>query len=200
MRIKLPAAAALLALPAIAAEPSFDCANPSSGAEEAVCSSDALAAYDVELDRLYRAAVGGPNLGADRLAELHATQRGWIKGRDACWKVSDLETCVRDEYAMRIYQLRQGYADARVDDGASLGPFPWVCEGLDAALGSVFVNGPEPLVVLNWREIWLVLPIAPSGSGARYADGSAEFWTKGDVATFAPPGGSATDCRLDSMD
>lgn len=199
MRAALTAAAALLALPVSASEPSFDCSIPASDAEQAICASDELAALDVELARLYRAAVDGPNMTASRRDELRATQRGWIKGRDECWKAQgDLEACVRDEYALRIYELRQAYSDARTDDGASLGPFPWVCEGLGAVLGTAFVNGPDPVVVLRWAENWAILPQGPSGSGARYVDGSTLFWTKGDEATFATPGGQEFACRLDS--
>jgi uncharacterized protein len=194
-------AVALLSFPALAAEPGFDCSSPASSAEEAICDSDALAAMDVELNRLYQAAAEGPHMTPDGLDELRATQRGWIKGRDECWKAQgSLEGCVRDEYAMRIYELRQRYADARTDPGAaSTGPFPWVCEGLDAGLGTVFVNGPEPVVVLRWRDNWVVLPQARSGSGARYEDGAVLFWTKGEEASFVPPGSSETHCRLDSM-
>ena len=63
---------------AVAATPSFDCAKADSSAEEAICASDALAELDIELARLYRLAVKDDTLGADRLAELKAMQRGWI--------------------------------------------------------------------------------------------------------------------------
>jgi uncharacterized protein len=199
-RLAAAIAAAILSFPALAAEPSFDCSSPASAAEEAVCTSDALAAMDVELGRLYRAAAEGSNMTPDRLGELRSTQRGWIKGRDECWKAQELERCVRDEYAIRIFELRQGYADARSTPGASRGPFVWECAGLDARLGTVFVEGPAPVAVLQWRDTRVVLPQTVSGSGARYADGPVVFWIKGDSASLTPPGGAETDCRLDGMD
>lgn len=202
-RTTLAVLGAALSLPANAAEPSFDCSNPASGAEEAVCGSDALAAFDVELDRLYRAAVDGPHMTPERLDELKATQRGWIKGRDDCWKASvGLEACIQADYAQRIYELRQGYSDARADEGASNGPFPWVCSGMDVPVSSVFIDGPQPVVTLQFGDNWLVLPQVRSGSGARYATDApqaASFWTKGDEAMFVAPGAAETDCRLDSM-
>lgn len=201
-KFSVPALAGLiLTAPAWAADPSFDCSSPASSAEEAICASDALAAMDVELARLFALAVNGPNMTSDREKELKAYQRGWIKGRDDCWKASvGLEACVAGSYAMRIHELREGYADARAEEGGSTGPFAYVCDGLDAGLSAVFVNAGEPMLSLKWRENWLVLPQVPSGSGARYAaEGQGEFWTKGDEAMLTLPDGEPLSCRQDDI-
>jgi len=190
---------------AMALDPSFDCAKAQSSAEEAVCSSDALAALDLELARLYEAASGGPNMDADGLATLKATQRGWIKGRDACW-TSDMGVplCTANEYAFRISELRQGYADARAEEGASLGPVPYRCDGREDTISATFVNTLEPMVVLRWGENAVVLPQVVAASGAKYASdawygGPALFWTKGREAQFAAPGGDDTSCQQDDI-
>ena len=203
--LSIPGVLLALATPATALEPSFDCSKAQSSAEEAVCASDALAEMDLELARLYHAAVNGPNMDAERLNTLKATQRGWIKGRDDCWK-SDMgvETCVANEYAFRIHDLRQGYADARAEEGASLGPFPYVCEGLDVPLSAVFVNTAAPMVALHWGENAAVLPQVESGSGAKYASdawfyGPVMFWIKGDEARFAVADETEMSCVQDDM-
>ena len=190
-----------LATPVAGGEASFDCAKAGNSAEEAVCGSEGLAGLDRELARLYRLALDGPHMTPERNDELKTMQRGWIKRRNDCWKAEEAETCLADSYAIRIHELRQGYADARSADaaGISLGPFAFHCDGLDALISAVFVNGAAPVVSLTWRETWLVLPIAPSGSGARYArtdaEGTTEFWNKGREATLALPGKDALACR-----
>jgi len=37
---------------------------------------------------------------------LKAEQRGWVKGRDDCWKRSDVRGCVAGEYRSRIAELK----------------------------------------------------------------------------------------------
>ncbi|WP_232829467.1 MliC family protein [Tropicimonas sp. IMCC34043] len=203
--------ACLLALPfacvaaVVGAQPSFDCSAAESDAEKAVCATPSLAELDVELARVYNLAVNGPHATPDRSQSLKETQRGWIKGRDACWKSSlGLETCVANEYAFRIDEIRAGNADAREGDGASLGPFAYECSGLDAGLSATFVNTADPMVVLRWRDNALVLPIAISASGSRYASdiwegGPTEFWIKGRDAMFTPPGGAQLSCHEEEI-
>ena len=90
MRPLLPILFATLftAAPGYAAKPSFDCAKTDGAAAEQVCEDKELAALDQELTRLFALAKNG--LTASRRKELIATQRGWIKGRDECWKGRDL--------------------------------------------------------------------------------------------------------------
>ena len=42
---------------------------------------------------------------AEAEAELRAYQRGWIGGRDDCWKAEDLRACVEDAYLLREAEL-----------------------------------------------------------------------------------------------
>ncbi|GGG67285.1 hypothetical protein GCM10011415_12770 [Salipiger pallidus] len=186
----------------MALEPSFDCSKAGGSAEEAVCASDALASMDLELARLYSAAANGPNMTPERLSELKAMQRGWIKGRDECWKDGDgLESCVAAEYGMRIFDLRQGYSDARADEGASTGPFAYVCDGVEGAISAVFINTNDPMAVLHWGERVITMPQVPAASGVHYRGDwlgeTANFWTKGDEASFAPSGEIGVGCVMD---
>jgi uncharacterized protein len=183
--------------------PSFDCAKSDSNVEDAICADDGLAELDLELSRLYRLALHGPNITKARAEGLRQSERDWLRDRRECWKASiGMQTCVANAYAFRIHALREGYADARRDDGAgiSVGPVAYRCEGLDALVSAVFLNGRTPLVSLQWLERAIVLPRVPSSSGAKYEtdlwdDARSLFWTKGDGAVFMPPGGSELSCQ-----
>ncbi|MGH1467135.1 MAG: alpha/beta fold hydrolase [Cognatishimia sp.] len=90
-------------------KPSFDCAAAVSSAEKAICENPALAELDLRIaDWFAQAEERAQSLDAgaeDATNLLRAYQRGWIKGRDECWKESDLETCIRDAYLLREGQL-----------------------------------------------------------------------------------------------
>ncbi len=193
------------ALPSAAASdaPSFDCAKANGAAEKLVCSDAQLAALDRETARLFNLALHGKHMNETRRRELVTYQRGWIKGRNDCWKAGDLRRCVLDEYAIRIHQLRQGYADARTQDknGISSGPKVAACKDFGALIGLIFINSEPPLAVLEWRTNKQVFTQGRSGSGARYvssnADGKSVFWIKGDNATFEQPGGKNYECKIE---
>lgn len=104
---------AYLALPPFAAlaqdEPAFDCAEAESSAEKLVCDDADLAALDRRLAERFAAAVAVAE-GLDTDSEettntLRAMQRGWISGRDECWKEPDLRVCVESEYLRREAEL-----------------------------------------------------------------------------------------------
>jgi uncharacterized protein len=185
--------------------PSFDCAKADSSAEELVCSDPVLARLDKELTRLYALAVASPNLTPPSLAELKATQRGWVKGRDDCWKAEDKRECVVSAYAMRILELRQGNANARSADskGISSGPVAFQCEGLDFGIGAVFINSDPDVAYLRWLDHGVALSQVETGSGAKYQgnsfDGTYSLWTKGDDALLTRPGQPDAKCRQEEI-
>lgn len=197
-------AAARPATAQAAATPSFDCAKADSAATKLVCSDPDLAALDRETARLYGLALHGRQTTEARRKELMAYQRGWIKGRDECWKADDLRTCVIASYASRIFELRQGYADARAKDaeGISRGPMVVACQKLDAKIAITFIETPTPRINLAWKDQSVALARTPSGSGARYAgktfDGAYTLWIKGDQALFDMPARQGYVCKLES--
>lgn len=93
-----------LASPLCAAAPSFDCAKASSDIEKLICRDGELAELDRSLAELYSVVL--KNTPGSAQNQLKAEQRGWIKGRDDCWKADDLRTCVADEYRFRIDELK----------------------------------------------------------------------------------------------
>ncbi|MBO9514038.1 MAG: MliC family protein [Variovorax sp.] len=200
----LSLALSLVAAPPVsAAPPSFSCAKASGAAEQAICQDGTLAALDREIARLYRLALGGRSLDAQRRKELIATQRGWIKGRNDCWKAGDLAACIRDSAMSRIGELRAQFPAARSDDahGVSLGPVAVRCPQGAKEIQATFVNVEPPMALLAWADRQsLVLTIARSASGARYTavapGGDALFWQKGPEARVQLPGGAEQVCSV----
>ena len=87
-----------------AAEPSFDCAKSNGEIEALICQDDSLAALDRELAQVYKTALD--NAPGEERATLKATQRGWIKGRNDCWKAADKKACTQTNYEQRITALQ----------------------------------------------------------------------------------------------
>lgn len=112
------------ALPAArAAEPSFDCGKVEAGSMPGlVCSDDGLAALDRKMAAVYAAATA--KASGSKLSELKAEQRGWIKGRDDCWKSADKRGCVEQAYVLRIAELQAAYALV-----PATGHAVYLCEG-----------------------------------------------------------------------
>ena len=177
--------------------PSFDCAKAGSSAEELICADPALAALDREMAATYRSALDAAETldagAADAAAALKAMQRGWIKGRDECWKSDDLGTCVRTSYLQRVseltveWMLMEPYTEAA-----------WQCGGNPA--NEVFVMYFEtelPAIRVEYGDGIAAMMQTPTASGVRY-DGTfgQYFWEKGAVATFVWADRTAQDCVL----
>jgi uncharacterized protein len=183
---------------AVPGKPSFDCAKAASGAEKLVCGDAQLTTLDRETAQLYRLA--SSHVSGKQLTRLRATQRGWIKGRDDCWKASDHRACVLASYAGRIHELRGFSPAARAGDTLSKGPFAVSCPGVDAKMSATFINTPPDLVQLQWADRQLTLTQGMSASGVRYVgtgfDGDYVFWEKGREALFSRPGKPDAQCQL----
>ena len=97
-------ACALLSVPAHAAQPSFDCGKASHEVEQMICKDAELAALDRSLMQLYSTLLKHTPASEQKL--LKAEQRGWVKGRNDCWKASDQRGCIKSEYEARIRELK----------------------------------------------------------------------------------------------
>jgi uncharacterized protein len=106
-------------------------------------------------------------------ANLKAEQRGWIKGRNDCWKDGDLRSCVEEQYRTRIVELQ-------IMSGQLVAPEPvgYACGGSTAKpFFAAFYGDTEPKsVVLTYEDDQVIAFIAPSGSGAKYVASGVEFW------------------------
>lgn len=193
------ALALMLAAPAQArdARPSFDCAAAESSAEELVCADAALADLDGLVAARYAAALAKAralDAGADAAEdELRAAQRGWISGRDDCWKADDLRACVE-----QAYLRREGDLVARWMLEEPTAVAVWTCDGSPAnALVTSFFATTLPSVRFERGDAIDTGALAPTASGSRY-EGSfgRSIWIKGDAATYRDPdpGGAEVSC------
>jgi len=106
----------LLTATLYANQPSFDCSKVKKNSSEGlICSSDELMDLDNELAAVYKQAL--PKASKDDMLKAH--QRGWIKGRNDCWKAEDEKKCMADEYKLRIKELKEKYALSGIQDRSS---------------------------------------------------------------------------------
>ena len=161
--------------PCYAAKPSFDCAKARGEIETLICQDDDLAALDRTLADVYKKALD--QAPPDDLKTLKAFQRGWVKGRNDCWKAeADMHYCVQHNYEARITELQIMYADA-VSDTVT-----FTCAG-GAIITAVFYQDTQlPAAVLTRIPDQVIALLTPSGSGSKYEGGNVTFWLKGDQA------------------
>jgi uncharacterized protein len=100
----LALAIALSSPAAWAAHPSFDCARATHDVEKLICKDAELAGLDQSLAELYATLL--KHTPESKQGALKTEQRGWVKGRDDCWKDSDVRGCVAREYHARIRELK----------------------------------------------------------------------------------------------
>ena len=103
-------------------QPSFDCDKVAKQSCEAIiCRSNTLIDLDRELSDTYKQAL----IKAPKEDMLKAYQRGWIKGRNECWKEDDAKGYMADLYRQRIQELQEKYAlvDSEKQDSGSSNQF-----------------------------------------------------------------------------
>ena len=176
---------------ACAATPSFDCAKAAGAAETLICKDAALAALDNELAALYPKALA--NLSPEQLKTEKAMQRGWIKGRNDCWKAKDLRQCVEENYQQRITELQIKGGQLMVTT-----PVDYQC-GNKVTLSTNFYNDAKlPAAVINLSEgdsqQQVLAYEVPSASGARYEGQNLSLFTKGDEASLERYGQPTLSC------
>ncbi len=161
--------------PAMAAQPSFDCSKASHEIEELICKSDALSALDNQMASVFAQAEAKVKPDAQTTRYLRTEQRGWIKGRNDCWKATDKTACTADGYKTRIAELQAVYGlvplYARVF---------YACDGNPAneVVARIYKTDPEvTLVERGDRTVTTYQTI--SADGARFEGGNVVYWTKG---------------------
>ena len=96
----------LLTVYLYANQPSFDCSTVKKDSSEGIiCGSNMLMDLDRELSAVYQQAL--KKSSNDDMLKTY--QRGWIKGRNDCWKAEDEKACMKDQYQMRIKELKEKY-------------------------------------------------------------------------------------------
>jgi uncharacterized protein len=156
---------------ALAQSPSFSCDKVQAGSiEEMVCTDSALSSLDRRLADVY--AQASRKAVNEHPPMLQAEQRGWIKGRDDCWKSDDRRGCVEGEYKRRIAELQARY---RLAPG--IGPVTFVYDGdpRNEVIATFFQTDPATLIAERGDSTSLMY-VQPSGSGARYQGRNESFW------------------------
>ncbi len=154
------------------AVPSFSCRAVAPGSIAAlVCDDARLSALDRQLARVY--ADARKKAQRQRPATLQAEQRGWVKGRDDCWKAGDQRAaCVEQSYVRRIAELQARYRLV-----SARGPLRWACEGNAAneLVVTFFDTQPASLIAERGDSQSLMFQV-PAASGSQYEGRNERYW------------------------
>ncbi|MBV5330048.1 MAG: MliC family protein [Chlorobium sp.] len=159
--------------------PSFTCNSVKPGSIEAmVCADAELSALDRKLAEVFAAA--SKKATNEHPPVLKAEQRGWIKGRNDCWKSENQHGCVQEEYTRRIAELQARYRLVPFN-----GPVQFVCDGNPAneVITTFFQTEPPTLIAERGDETSFMI-LQPSGSGTRYQGRNETFWEHQGAATI----------------
>lgn len=85
--------------------PSFDCSKSKHEIEHIICKDSELSNLDRHLSNLYRYKLRFLKDQND-INYLKSFQRGWIKGRNECWKSKEKRSCIQQAYQRRIKELK----------------------------------------------------------------------------------------------
>jgi uncharacterized protein len=156
---------------ALAASPSFECGKVKAGSiEEMICRDEKLAALDRKLAEVYGAA--SKKAANEHPPVLKAEQRGWIKGRNDCWKSDDKRRCVESVCVLRIAELQARY---RLVPGK--GPILYACDGdpKNEVIATFFQTDPPTLIAERGDQVSLMY-LQPAGSGSKYQGRNESLW------------------------
>ena len=156
---------------AMAQGPSFDCSKVEAGSIEGmICKDEGLAAMDRKLAEVYD--VASHKAVNEHPPVLKAEQRGWIKGRNECWKDDDKRRCVENQYIRRIAALQAQYRLVSASE-----PVFYACDGdpSNEVIATFFQTDPPTLIAERGDRVSLMY-LQPSGSGAKYQGGNESLW------------------------
>jgi len=155
---------------AMAASPAFDCSKTRGSVEELICADEDLSALDRKMASIYAAA--SRKAVDEHPRALKADQRGWIKGRNDCWKSDDARTCVESSYRLRIAALQ-----ARFRLIPETGTVFYACDGdpRNEVVATFFPTEPPTLIAERGDEVSLMY-LRPSASGAKYEGRNEWLW------------------------
>ena len=151
--------------------PSFRCDKVREGSIEAmICNDEMLSVLDQKLAKVYADAL--KHESKQHFSLFKAEQRGWIKGRNDCWKADDERVCVKDAYVQRIAQLQARYRLVE-----SEGPVSFICD--DTQTNEVvvtFFQTEPPTLIAEYGDSVSLMYLQPSASGSKHEGGDKSFW------------------------
>ena len=164
---------------AMAEGPSFECSKASGMIEEMICKDKELSSLDRKLAGVY--AEASKIATSQYLPVLKAEQRGWIKGRNDCWKSNDPRECAESAYWLRIAKLQARYRLVPAN-----GPFWYFCndDPRDEVVVTFFQTNPPTLIAERSDQVSLMY-LQKSGSGSKYQGQNESFWEHQGEVTIA---------------
>jgi len=153
--------------------PAFDCKQvPAKSAEALICQHPQLSQLDLQLQQVFaKASVLAAN---EQPPQLKAEQRGWIKGRNECWKDADEVACMQDAYQRRIAELQARYRLVSMR-----GPLRYQCGAApaDELVLSYFATTPATLIAERGDSVSLMFLQA---NGTDYLGRNETLWPQPD--------------------
>ncbi len=151
--------------------PSYACDMVKAGSVEAmVCEDSSLSLLDRKLSDVY--AQASRKAASEHPPLLKTEQRGWIKGRDDCWKNNDKHTCVKTAYQLRIAELQARYRLV-----AAMGPIFYVCDDNPSnEVVTTFFKTDPPTMIAERGDSVSLMYLQPGASGAKYQGRNETFW------------------------
>jgi uncharacterized protein len=175
-----------------AAGPAFDCGKVEAGGIEAlVCQDPALAETDRKLALVYAGVLA--KTGNEQPPVLKAEQRGWIKGRDECWKAEDKRSCVAESYRLRTAELQARYRLL-----PPVGTATYLCDDQPRSEVTVafFPTDPPTAIAERGNQVSFMVQ-QPAASGARYQGRNETLWEhQGKAAITWGYGSPELHCRV----
>lgn len=109
---------------------------------------------------------------------LKAIQRGWIQGRNECWKeLEDKKSCVQSQYEHRIAYLQAQWV--------LVSPSKTVRFECENKAEEFFDTQTLPSVAVEYGDSREIFISSPAASGTKYTgDFGRSLWIKGGEAMF----------------
>ncbi|RZF86554.1 DUF1311 domain-containing protein [Pseudoalteromonas sp. CO325X] len=153
---------------------SFNCEQAHSDIARQVCQSPRLSELDAQLADTFEKALAQSDSDKHK-STLRAMQRGWIKGRDACWQADNVKQCIIDAYQHRNASLQVQYQLTTAVDHLQ-----YDCEGKQVSV-DFYDTTPQFIALREGEQQWLMQRVI-AASGAKYQGRNQVFWQKGDSA------------------
>ena len=163
-------------------QPTFNCASAKYKIERQICSDFELINWDRTMGYVYSGALKAAkslDSGAeDPVLKLKATQRGWLKSRNECWKsLGDEKACVVSSYQNRIAFLQTKWSLVK---SAQSERYACSSDLANELFVIFFETDALPAVVVNYNNERKIFVLTQSASGVRYSGSFGEyFWLKG---------------------
>lgn len=166
--------------------PSFDCAKAEGEVENLICKDPELMNLDNMMSVVYLEALNKasaiddqPDLG---VRNLKATQRGWIKGRNECWKaLTDKTNCTESEYKRRISYLQVKWGLIAPGETKR-----FQCEDkVEEFFITFYSTELLPSAAVEYGDNRKIFVATPTASGIKYVGDFGRYvWIKEEEAAF----------------